>query len=106
MIRRNDILETEIIEKTILRPSLFAHHGKTPSLKAIEQQNHTTTTSSKDFFNTLSHVWTAPSWQGIFDGDAKLVGAAMCPACLCGAVGWPLAIMLSADQVPVKSTQS
>jgi hypothetical protein len=53
MIRRNHILETEIIEKTILRPSLFAHHGKSPSLKAIEQQNHTKAISSKDFFNTL-----------------------------------------------------
>ena len=26
------------------------------------------------------HVWTAPCWQGIFGGDAGLVGAAMCPA--------------------------
>ena len=36
----------------------------------------------------------------------KLVGAAMCPACLCGTVTWPLAIMLSAEQDPVKSTPS
>jgi hypothetical protein len=28
-----------------------------------------------------------------------LVGAVMCPACLCGA--WPLAIMLFADRVPI-----
>jgi hypothetical protein len=40
------------------------------------------------------------------DGDAELVGAAMCPACLCGADLWPLAIMLSADQVPINNTQS
>jgi len=40
------------------------------------------------------------------DGDAVLVGAAICPAFGCGTVRWPLAIMLSADQVPVKSTQS
>ncbi len=46
-----------------------------------------------------------PVGKGFFDGDAELVGAAMCPACLCGAVIWPLAIMLSADQVPIKSTQ-
>jgi len=26
------------------------------------------------------HVWTAPYWQGLFGGDARLVGAAMCPA--------------------------
>ena len=47
-----------------------------------------------------------PVGKGFFDGDTKLVGAAMCPACLCGTVTWPLAIMLSADQVPIKSTQS
>ena len=35
-----------------------------------------------------------------------LVGAAMCPAYLCGLVPWPLAIMLSADWVPVISTRS
>jgi hypothetical protein len=35
-----------------------------------------------------------------------LVGAAMCSACLCGLVPWPLAIMLSADWVPVISTRS
>ena len=47
-----------------------------------------------------------PVGKGFFDGDTELVGAAMCPACLCGTVTWPLAIMLSADQVPIKSTQS
>ena len=47
-----------------------------------------------------------PVGKGFLDGYAELVGAAMCPACLCGAVIWPLAIMLSADQVPIKSTQS
>ena len=44
--------------------------------------------------------------KGFLDGDAVLVGAAICPASLCGAVTWPLAIMLSADRVPVKCTQS
>ena len=38
--------------------------------------------------------------------SARLVGAAMCSACLRGAVSWPLALMLSADPVPVKSTRS
>ena len=28
----------------------------------------------------FSHVWTAPCWQGFFDDNAELVGAAMCPA--------------------------
>jgi hypothetical protein len=47
-----------------------------------------------------------PVGKGFFDGDAVLVGAAICPACCRGTLRWPLAIMLSADQVPVKSTQS
>ena len=47
-----------------------------------------------------------PFGKDYFDVDAELVGAAMCSACLCGTVTCPLAIMLSADQVPVKSTQS
>ncbi len=47
-----------------------------------------------------------PVGKGFLDGDTELVGAAMCPACLRGADLWPLAIMLSADQVPVTSTQS
>ena len=47
-----------------------------------------------------------PVGKGFLDGDAGLVGAAICSACYCGAVRWPLAIILSADQVPVKSTQS
>jgi len=47
-----------------------------------------------------------PVGKGYLDGDAELVGAAMCPACLCGTDRWPLAIMLSADQVPVINTRS
>jgi len=47
-----------------------------------------------------------PVGKGFLDGNAVLVGAAICPACCCGALRWPLAIMLSADQVPVKNTQS
>jgi hypothetical protein len=47
-----------------------------------------------------------PVGKVFVDVYAELVGAAMCSACLCGTVTWPLAIMLSADQVPVKSTQS
>ncbi len=47
-----------------------------------------------------------PVGKGFFDGDAALVGAAICSAFRCGALRWPLAIMLSADQVPVKNTQS
>ena len=29
-------------------------------------------------------VWTAPHWQGFLGASATLVGAAMCPTCLCG----------------------
>jgi hypothetical protein len=48
----------------------------------------------------MCHVWTAPIWQGFFEVMHGLVGAAMCPACCCGACPWPLAIMLSADAGP------
>jgi len=51
------------------------------------------------------HVWTAPDWQELFYVDAALVG--------CGHVsglllrhGWPLALMLCADQVPILRTHS
>jgi hypothetical protein len=47
----------------------------------------------------------SPLARVFFDGDARLVGVAMCPAYWCGAA-WPLALMLSADQVPVKNTHS
>jgi hypothetical protein len=46
----------------------------------------------------------SPLARVLFDGDARLVGAAMCPAYWCGTT-WPLAIMLSAE-VPVKTTHS
>jgi hypothetical protein len=52
----------------------------------------------------LGHVWTAP-WQELSDVAAALVG--------CGHVsgllmrhGWPLALMLFADRVPIESTHS
>jgi hypothetical protein len=50
----------------------------------------------------VGHVWTAP-WQELSYVAAALVG--------CGHVsglfvrrGWPLALMLCADQVPIEST--
>jgi hypothetical protein len=56
-------------------------------------------------WGAMGHVWTAPDWQELFDVDAALVG--------CGHVsglfvrrGWPLALMLCADQVPIESTHS
>ncbi len=55
---------------------------------------------------SLAMCGRLPVGKGFLDGDAELVGAAMCPACLCGADLWPLAIMLSADQVPINNTQS
>jgi hypothetical protein len=37
-----------------------------------------------------THVWTALRWQGAKSSFALLVGAAMCPACLCGFIcRWP-----------------
>ena len=54
--------------------------------------------------SALGHVWTAP-WQELSDVGAALVG--------CGHVyglfvrlGWPLALMLCADRVPIVSTHS
>ncbi len=54
----------------------------------------------------IPHLWTAPCWQGIYERYCMLVGAAICPAFGCGTLRWPLAIMLSADQVPISFTQS
>ncbi|MDX1744070.1 MAG: hypothetical protein R3186_10820, partial [Ruegeria sp.] len=48
--------------------------AKTPSLKAIEQQNHTTTTSSKDFFNTLSQKQTWHDSEGVRYPSQKQTG--------------------------------
>ena len=58
------------------------------------------------FSQQLAICGRRPVGKGIFDGPAVLVGAAICPAFRCGALRMPLAIMLSADQVPVKCTQS
>lgn len=41
-----------------------------------------------------------PAGKGFSEGDARLVGAAMCAACGCGAFLWPLAIMLFARSGP------
>jgi hypothetical protein len=43
-------------------------------------------------------VWMAPALQGICEGLARWSGAVLCPACLRGHE--PLALMVSADEVP------
>ena len=55
---------------------------------------------TQPLMSALGHVWTAP-WQELSDIPAALVG--------CGHVsgllmrhGWPLALMLFADQVPIE----
>jgi len=50
------------------------------------------------------HVWTAP-WQELSDVDAALVGCGHFSGLLMRR-GWPLALMLSADQVPILRTHS
>ena len=60
-------------------------------------------TDAYDCIMGMGHVWTAPGCQG-FSHVAAVVGAAMCPAFK--RLTWPLAIMPSADQVPVKSAHS
>jgi hypothetical protein len=50
-------------------------------------------------------VWTAPRWQGFSLTVVRGWLVQPCVRPVCG-TAWPLAIMLSADQVPVKSTHS
>jgi len=52
-----------------------------------------------DFFNTIGHVWTAP-WQEFSDVSAALVGCGHVSGLLMRR-GWPLALMLCADRVPI-----
>lgn len=47
----------------------------------------------------LGHVWTAP-WQGLSDAAAALVGCGYVSGLLMRR-GWPLALMLFADRVPI-----
>ena len=52
--------------------------------------------------SALGHVWTAP-WQELSDVAAALVGCGHVSGLLMRQV-WPLALMLCADQVPIKLT--
>jgi len=47
------------------------------------------------------HVWMAPGWQGVFSIFCRLVGCSH----VSGLVGLPLALMLSADLVPIIPTR-
>jgi hypothetical protein len=51
--------------------------------------------------SALGHVWTAP-WQGLSDASAALVGCGHVSGLLMRR-GWPLALMLFADRVPIES---
>jgi hypothetical protein len=53
----------------------------------------------------MGHVWTAPDWQELFYVDAALVGCGHVSGLLMRR-GWPLALMLCADQVPILFTHS
>jgi hypothetical protein len=63
-------------------------------------------TADPSFGRLIAICGRLPVGKGFFDGKAVLVGAAICPAFGCGTLRWPLAIMLCADQVPVKTSQS
>src|SRR5438876_328748 len=52
--------------------------------------------------SAMGHVWTAP-WQELSDVAAALVGCGHVSGLLMRQV-WPLALMLCADQVPIKLT--
>jgi len=47
----------------------------------------------------MGHVWTAP-WQELSDAAAALVGCGHVSGLLMRR-GWPLALMLFADRVPI-----
>jgi hypothetical protein len=49
--------------------------------------------------SALGHVWTAP-WQELSDAAAALVGCGHVSGLLMRR-GWPLALMLFADLVPI-----
>jgi hypothetical protein len=50
--------------------------------------------------SAMGHVWTAP-WQELSDVAAALVGCGHVSGLLMRR-GWPLALMLFADQVPIE----
>ena len=54
--------------------------------------------------SALGHVWTAP-WQELFDVSAALVGCGHVSGLLMRR-GWPLALMLCADRVPIHRAHS
>ena len=49
--------------------------------------------------DAMGHVWTAP-WQELSDATAALVGCGHVSGLLMRR-GWPLALMLFADRVPI-----
>jgi hypothetical protein len=51
------------------------------------------------FGQRVGHVWTAP-WQELSEVSAALVGCGHVSGLLMRR-GWPLALMLCADQVPI-----
>jgi len=55
--------------------------------------------------SVLCHVWTAPCWQGFFERYRTAGRSCHVFGLLMRRLTWPLAIMLSADRVPVKSTR-
>ena len=60
--------------------------------------------SGGDRMTALRHVWTAP-WQELSDVCAALVGCGHVSGLLMRR-GWPLALMLCADRVPIVYTHS
>jgi len=53
----------------------------------------------------MCHVWTAPYWQGFFERYRRAGRSCHVFGLLMRHCSWPLAIMLSADRGPVKSTR-
>src|SRR4029077_3541293 len=80
------------------------HHRLLPSRIASQRRNHPPKKLATDFCNKICHVWTAPSWQG-FSSRLQAGRRSHVFGLLARHTG-PLAIMPSADQVPVTSPHS
>ena len=55
---RHLVLKADLVKQTLLTAKPFAHHDKTPSLKAMRPQDHVKNPTSIEFFNTLGQEET------------------------------------------------
>ncbi len=98
--RRTDLITSPMPWATLTKAASSLDHrsGGTPSLgsslnraaRVCLQPNDKERVACVPSASAETHVWTALRWQECFRSFAQLVGAAMCPTCLCGAYNrWP-----------------